>query len=207
MNNDQNRLHGKRLLDNYRRSLPTTGRHSKSWRGHRCHWTIGPIARNTPFPIDIALFVAVNYVISNEISRLKLCICKMAPIKITPGILAHRIVPLLPQDPVLNRVIRVMLSRQLEIQIEPELYFAACDLLLQNGKIGRLRGQSGQIFLAALNRSQPAAAEPAEPWPEARLMQPLRSYLEGAFRGGLDLPADGIGIVQILPRWAESVKL
>lgn len=27
-------------------------------------------------------------------------------------------------------------------------------------------------------------------------MQPLRSYLEGAFRGGLDLPADGIGIVQ-----------
>ena len=27
-------------------------------------------------------------------------------------------------------------------------------------------------------------------------MQPLRSYLEGAFRGGLDLPADGIGIIQ-----------
>ncbi len=51
--------------------------------------------------------------------------------------------------------------------------------------------------------SQPAAAEPAEPWPEARLMQPLRSYLEGAFRGGLDLPADGIGIVQILPRWVR----
>jgi hypothetical protein len=91
---------------------------------------------------------------------------------------------------------RVMLSRQLETQIEPGLYFAACDVLLQSRKIGRLRGQSGQIFLAALNGSQPTAAEPAEPWPEARLMQPLRSYLEGAFRGGLDLPADGIGIVQ-----------
>ncbi len=122
----------------------------------------------------------------------------MAPIEVTPEVLAQRILALLPQDgtPVLNRVMRVMLSRQLENQIEPERYFAACDLLLQNGKIGRLRGQSGQIFLAALNGSQPAAAEPAEPWPEARLMQPLRSYLEGAFRGGLDLPADGIGIVQ-----------
>jgi hypothetical protein len=122
----------------------------------------------------------------------------MAPIEVTPEVLAHRILPLLPQDgtPVLNRVMRVMLSRQLEFQIEPELYFAACDLLLQNGKIGRLRGQSGQIFLATHNGSPPVATEPAEPWPEARLMQPLRSYLEGAFRGGLDLPADGIGIVQ-----------
>jgi hypothetical protein len=122
----------------------------------------------------------------------------MAPKEITPEVLANRILPLLPQDgtPVLNRVMRVMLSRQLEFQIEPNLYFVACDLLLQNGKIGRLRGQSGQIFLATLNGSQAVGAEPAEPWPEAKLMQPLRSYLEGAFRDGLDLPADGIGIVQ-----------
>jgi hypothetical protein len=141
--------------------------------------------------------VVVKYVISNEISRLNLCICRVAPREVTPEVLAQCILPSLPQDgtPVLNRVMRVMLSRQLEIQIEPELYFAACDLLLQNGKIGRLRGQSGQIFLAALG-SQPIPAEPAEPWPEARLMQPLRSYLEGAFRDGLDLPPDGIGIVQ-----------
>lgn len=76
--------------------------------------------------------------------------------------LAQTILPLLPQDgtPVLNRVMRVMLSRQLEIQIEPDLYFAARDLLLQTGKIGRLRGQSGQIFLAALNGAQPTVAEP-----------------------------------------------
>ncbi len=125
----------------------------------------------------------------------------MAPIEVTSEVLARRILPLLPQDgtPVLNRVMRVMLSRQLETQIEPGLYFAACDVLLQSRKIGRLRGQSGQIFLATLNGSQPAAAEPAvlaEPWPEGKLMPPLRSYLEGAFRDGLDLPADGIGIVQ-----------
>ena len=122
----------------------------------------------------------------------------MRQMEVNAETLAQRILPLLPQDgtPVLNRVMRVMLSRQLEIQIEPDLYFAARDLLLQTGKIGRLRGQSGQIFLAALNGAQLNVAEPTESWPEARLMQPLRTYLEGAFRDGLDLPADGIGIVQ-----------
>jgi hypothetical protein len=125
----------------------------------------------------------------------------MGQMEVNAETLAQRILPLLPQDgtPVLNRVMRVMLSRQLEIQIEPDLYFGARDLLLQTGKIGRSRGQSGQIFLAALNGSQPAAVEPAlpaEPWPEARLMQPLRIYLEGAFRRGLDLPADSTSLVQ-----------
>jgi hypothetical protein len=125
----------------------------------------------------------------------------MGQMEVTAEVLARHMVPLLPQDgtPVLNRVMRVMLSRQLEIQMEPDLYFAARDLLLQNGKIGRSRGQSGQIFLAALNGSQPATAEPAlpaEPWPEARLMQPLRTYLERAFRRGLDLPTDSISLVQ-----------
>ncbi|MGQ0444252.1 MAG: hypothetical protein ACT4O2_03760 [Beijerinckiaceae bacterium] len=118
--------------------------------------------------------------------------------KVAPALLAQRILPLLPQDgtPVLNRVMRVMLSRQLETQIEPDLYFAARDLLLQTGKIGRLRGQNGQIFLAALNGAKPAVAEPTESWPEARLMPPLRAYLEGAFRRGLDLPDDGVSLVQ-----------
>jgi hypothetical protein len=53
--------------------------------------------------------------------------------EVTAEVLAQRILPLLPQDgtPVLNRVMRVMLSRQLEIQIEPDLYFAARDLLLE----------------------------------------------------------------------------
>ena len=41
----------------------------------------------------------------------------MAPREVTPEVVAHRILLLLPQDgtPVLNRVMRVMLSRQLEI--------------------------------------------------------------------------------------------
>jgi hypothetical protein len=122
----------------------------------------------------------------------------MGQMEVTAKVLARHMVPLLPQDgtPVLNRVMRVMLSRQLEIQIEPDLYFAARDLLLQTGKIGRLRGQSGQIFLATPNGAQPAPAEPTESWPEARLMQPLRTYLEGAFRRGLDLPADSTSLVQ-----------
>jgi hypothetical protein len=47
-------------------------------------------------------------------------------------------------------------------------------------------GQSGQIFLP-LNGAQPAIAQSAELWPEAKLMRPLRAYLEGAFRRGLNL--------------------
>ncbi|WP_026606292.1 hypothetical protein [Methylocapsa acidiphila] len=118
----------------------------------------------------------------------------------TPEALASHILPLLPRDgtPVLNRVMRVMLSRQLEHQIGPEIYFAARDILLKKGKIGRLRGQNGQIFLAATNGSQQpaAAAETAAPWPEVKLMQPLQAYLEGGFRQGLDLPPDSVAIVQ-----------
>ena len=122
----------------------------------------------------------------------------MEQLRVTSEVLARHILPLLPQDgtPVLNRVMRVMLSRQLENSDGPDLYFAARDLLLQSGKIGRLRGQSGQIFLAALNGTQPAAAEPSEPWAEAKLMRPLRTYLEGAFRRGLDLPSDSVSLVQ-----------
>ncbi len=117
----------------------------------------------------------------------------------TPEALARHILPLLPRDgtPVLNRVMRVMLSRQLEHQIGPDAYFAARDFLLKDGKIGRLRGQNGQIFLAAANGSQPpASAEASGLWPEAKLMQPLKAYLEAGFRQGLDLPPDGVAIVQ-----------
>lgn len=84
---------------------------------------------------------------------------------LTPDSLANQILCLLPADgtPVLNRVMRVLLSRALEARIEPDLYFEACDLLVQKGKIGRLRGQSGQIFLSAPVPSQAGAAhEPAE---------------------------------------------
>lgn len=118
--------------------------------------------------------------------------------ELTPEALANHILPLLPRDgtPVLNRVMRVMLSRQLELQIGPDIYFAARDLLLKSGKIGRLRGQNGQIFLSATNGSPQPAAEPNGLWPEAKLMQPLRAYLEKGFRECLDLPLDGVAIVQ-----------
>lgn len=125
-------------------------------------------------------------------------IASTIPALVTPEVLGKHILALLPQDgtPVLNRVMRVMLSRELEARIEPELYFEACDLLLQHGKIGRLRGQSGQVFLVASAGPQPAPPkDPIEPWSEARLMQPLRVYLEGAFRAGLDLPKNGASIV------------
>jgi hypothetical protein len=112
--------------------------------------------------------------------------------------LAIHILALLPPDgtPVLNRVMRVLLSRELEVRIDPDLYFEACDLLVQKGRIGRLRGQSGQIFLSAQIPSLGAPSpEPAEIWSESRLMAPVRRFLEGAFRKGLDLPTDGAALV------------
>jgi hypothetical protein len=88
-----------------------------------------------------------------------------------------------------------MLARELERPIDPELYFAGRDLLLNQGRIGRLRGQGGQLFLTPLD----AAAEPVSPiqasaWAEAALMKPLRGYLDGPFRQGLDLPSGSLFI-------------
>ncbi len=119
--------------------------------------------------------------------------------KLTPEKVADHILGLLPKDgtPVLNRVMRVMLSRELERPIGTELYFAARDRLLSGGRIGRLRGQGGQLFLAR-DESIPDISLKIKPeaWAEAKLMEPLSCYLEGAFRAGLDLPADGLCIVQ-----------
>jgi len=114
---------------------------------------------------------------------------------------AERILVLLPEDgtPVLNRVMRVMLSRSLERSIEPDLYFAARDLLLKKHRIGRLRGQGGQLFQET---GKEVSGRPAgdvrvgDIWPEDKLMHPLRQYLEGPFRKGLDLPDDSVWIVQ-----------
>jgi hypothetical protein len=120
--------------------------------------------------------------------------------KLSAQELAERILALLPDDgtPVLNRVMRIMLSRELQRAIEPELYFAARDLLLKTHRIGRLRGQGGQLFLATEQEPGPAIAPEVEAggaWAEQRLMPPLRHYLEGAFRKGLDLPDDGVWFV------------
>lgn len=107
---------------------------------------------------------------------------------------------LLPEDgtPVLNRVMRVMLARKLAQPVDEELFFKARDALLSAGTIGRLRGQGGQLFLVKPETSAPLEAEPPseEVWPESKLMGPLKTFLNGPFRKGLDLPGDGVVIVQ-----------
>jgi hypothetical protein len=122
----------------------------------------------------------------------------MASAASSTQVLAQHILSLLPQDgtPVLNRVMRVMLSRELEKPIDPKAFFSARDYLFSKGNIGRLRGQGGQLFLAQKpSRTPPIGEEEAE-WPEAKLMAPLRRFLEGPFQEGLDLPSGSIAIVQ-----------
>lgn len=116
-----------------------------------------------------------------------------------PPDLAARILGLLPGDgtPVLNRVMRAMLARACERPIDQETYFAARDRLLAEGRIGRLRGQGGQVFLNVAE-APPAEAPVPEAdarWLEARLMAPLQTYLEGTFRKGLDL-GDNLCLIQ-----------
>ena len=79
--------------------------------------------------------------------------------KLSAQEVAERILVLLPEDgtPVLNRVMRLMLSREFQRPIEPDLYFAARNLLLERHQIGRLRGQGGQLS----SRRKPAA--PSKP--------------------------------------------
>src|SRR5262249_5842521 len=111
---------------------------------------------------------------------------------------ADRILALLPEDgtPVLNRVMRLMLSREFQRAIEPDLYFAARNLLLERRQIGRLRGQGGQLFLESGSTSpQQSPSNAEEQWAEHKLMQPLRQYLEAVFRKGLDLPEEAAWIV------------
>jgi hypothetical protein len=110
---------------------------------------------------------------------------------------ADHILKLLPEDgtPVLNRVMRTMLAREFRQPIEPELYFSARNLLLNNDQIGRLRGQGGQLFALSSGEASEPVANEKERWAERELMQPLEKYLNGTFRKGLDLPEDGHWIV------------
>jgi hypothetical protein len=111
---------------------------------------------------------------------------------------ADHILKVLPEDgtPVLNRVIRTMLAREFRQPVEPDLYFAARNLLLNNDQIGRLRGQGGQLFALADDEAAGSSASDRERWAERELMRPLESYLRDNFRKGLDLPDDGHWIVQ-----------
>jgi hypothetical protein len=113
------------------------------------------------------------------------------------------IIDLLPPDgtPVLNRVMRVMLARKLERPIDSDTFFKARDALLVTGRVGRLRGQGGQLFLTQpkaedISEAPPTNEETQTLWNEARLMEPLERFLKGPFRDALDLPKNGACIVQ-----------
>ena len=134
--------------------------------------------------------------------------------KVTATHLAGQIMALLPADgtPVLNRIMRVMLSRDLGETVSEERYAEARNVLLSKGKIGRLRGQGGQIFLDKpdVAGQTPVPSEENDTWPEPKLMAPLRHYLDGPFKKGLDIPKTGACIVEdtskmgpVRGRWAR----
>ncbi len=129
--------------------------------------------------------------------------------------IAERLKELLPPDgtPVLNRVLRLMLSREFGQSIDDDLYAKARDTLFASGQIGRLRGQGGQVFLAKNDNHRPAdraTGDAASKVSEGGLMPHLRRYLDGAFRKELDLPKHGACLVKDtsrlgppLARWAR----
>jgi len=130
-----------------------------------------------------------------------------------PGSLDARILALLPPDgtPVLNRVMRVMLTREMRTLVDQDMYFAARDRLFEAGSIGRRRGQGGQIYLMPEQAAGPqptassaTAAALAESWAEAALMPALHRYLEGSFAKGLDV-GEGCAVVQDISRIGPSV--
>jgi len=114
------------------------------------------------------------------------------------GAVAERMERLLPQDgtPVLNRVLQVMLSRELESPVSQDLYFQASDRLSREQRIGRLRGQGGQVFLLPKSDKKKLNGAAPDVRREAELMVPLGRYLTETFCRGLDLPPDGVSIVQ-----------
>jgi len=128
--------------------------------------------------------------------------------KATSAILAERILGLLPSDgtPVLNRVMRVMLSRELGETVTEERYAEARSVLLAKGRIGRLRGQGGQIFLdkpgVPCQRSE--SPEEISAWSESKLMTHLGRYLNGPFKKGLDIPKSGACVVEDTSKMGPS---
>ena len=111
---------------------------------------------------------------------------------------AERMEQLLPQDgtPVLNRVLQAMLSRELESPVSQDLYFRASDRLSKAQRIGRLRGQGGQVFLTPRPTKKSVTDAAPDIRREAALMAPLGGYLTETFCKGLDLPTDGASVVQ-----------
>ncbi|MEP9351274.1 hypothetical protein [Xanthobacter sp. KR7-225] len=116
----------------------------------------------------------------------------------------EQILDLLPADgtPVLNRIMRAMVSRRLGYVLSSEDYFTARDTLLRQGRVGRERGQGGKLFLLAAPAGEGTgtASAAAEAVSEAHLMPALGQFLAGAFTRDMDLPSGSVTIVQDISR-------
>jgi hypothetical protein len=125
-------------------------------------------------------------------------------------IIAERLKALLPPDgtPVLNRVLRVMLSRDFGRSVSDQLYEQARDQLFAAGQIGRLRGQGGQVFLSKSESGRPWEAAPSETksgLSESHLMPHLERFLKGPFQKELDIPAHGKWIAKDTSRFGPPL--
>ncbi|MDX2287254.1 MAG: hypothetical protein NW217_00315 [Hyphomicrobiaceae bacterium] len=100
----------------------------------------------------------------------------------------QQILALLPRDgtSVLNRAMMPLVGRRMGQRVDPEIYFAALDVLSAADLIVRHRGQGGKISRAT-RLPEPLTSDIA-PWPEPKLMPSLGRYLNTLFWRGLDLP-------------------
>lgn len=102
----------------------------------------------------------------------------------------------LPPDgtPIPNRAARALVTQDLAQLVSVDDYFAARDRLLDQRKVGRVRGQGGSVFLLMDAQDEEAgrAPEPNGAPPERELMEPLGVALRAQFRQWLDLPSHGV---------------
>lgn len=101
----------------------------------------------------------------------------------------------LPPDgtPIPNRAARALVTQDLAQLVTIEDYFAARDKLLEQRKVGRVRGQGGSVFrLLSVIEEETTAPEPAGVPSERSLMEPLGAALSTQFRQWLDLPPPGV---------------
>src|SRR5579864_2101976 len=121
---------------------------------------------------------------------------------------AERLKALLPPDgtPVLNRVLRLMLSRDFGRTVTDEMYEQARDQLFASGQIGRLRGQGGQIFLAKSENGRAPEAGSNDALSESQLMPHLERFLRGPFRKELDIPPRGECLIKDTSRLGPPTR-
>jgi len=115
--------------------------------------------------------------------------------------IAKLLLAILPPDGavITNRAARAVLSQKLGRAISNEEYFSARDALLHAGKIGRVRGQGGSVFLLSEkaepdpppdspNETPRTDEEPRSIIPERDLMFATQRALVTQFPSELDLP-------------------